>query len=145
MHWKWNANVEFAGRPGFPSKEEMTINPFQGPKISATTYFFKLHTLPDLIISSLAGVRKAFEDLYFRDNWFGLVLFIAGGYLMLRNKSLWYIPVLVFFLEIPHFFLVAKNLVEFRSMTHSLPLIALTIGFAIDKIIATIRKEIKNI
>lgn len=145
MHLKWNTNVEFVGQPGFPSKESVALNPFQGPEISPFTYFFKLHTLPDLIISSLAGVRKTFEDLYFRDNWLGLVLFISGGWLMLKNKQLWYIPFLVFFLEIPHFFLATKNLIEYRSMTHSLPLIALTIGFAIDKIIATIRKEIKNI
>ncbi|AKM79400.1 MAG: hypothetical protein UX85_C0002G0095 [Candidatus Beckwithbacteria bacterium GW2011_GWB1_47_15] len=133
-HLKWNVNVEFSGQPGFPTKEEERMNPFQGPEISAFTYFFKLHTLPDLIISTLAGVRKTFGGLYFKDNLTGLVLFIAGAWLMLRRKALRYIPVLVFFLEIPHFFLTAKNLVEYRSMTQSLPFIGLTIGYIIDRL-----------
>jgi len=134
MHLKWNTNVEFAGQPGFSSKESITINPFQGPKISATTYFFKLHSSSDLVVSTLAGVRKTFEDLYFRHFQPLVILFIAGSWLMLRNKLLWYIPVLVFFLEIPHFFLAAKNLIEFRSMTQSLPFIGLTIGYIIDRL-----------
>jgi len=37
-------------------------------------------------------------------------------------------------LEIPHFFLTAKNLVEYRSMTQSLPFIGLTIGYIIDRL-----------
>jgi len=134
MHLKWNTNVEFAGQTGFSSKESITINPFQGPKISATTYFFKLHSSSDLVVSTLAGVRKTFEDLYFRHFQPLVILFIAGSWLMLRNKLLWYIPVLVFFLEIPHFFLAAKNLIEFRSMTQSLPFIGLTIGYIIDRL-----------
>jgi len=144
IYLRWNANVEFAGKPGFPSKESVTMNPFQGPEISSYTYFFELHTIPDLVISSFKGVIKTFTGLYFKNNLFGFILFIIGGWLMFKNKQLWYIPFLVFFLEIPHFFLVEKNLLEFRSMTHSLPLIALAIGFAVDRIIATIKREIKN-
>lgn len=134
MHLKWNANVEFAGQPGFPTKEAMTVNPFQGPKISATTYFFKLHRPADLIFSTLAGVKKTFEDLYFRHGRWLAWLFLPGGWLMLKRKELRYIPVLVFLLEMPHFFLAAKNLVEFRSMTQSLPFIGLTIGYIINEL-----------
>jgi len=145
MYLKWNVNVEFAGQPGFPSKESERMNPYQGPEITPFTYFFKLHTIPDLVISSFKGVAKTFNGLYFKNNFFGFMLFLVGGWLMFKNKHFWYIPFLVFFLEIPHFFLVEKNLLEFRSMTHSLPFIALCIGFAVDRIIATIRKEIKTI
>lgn len=134
MHLKWNANVEFAGKPGFPSKEAVTINPFQGPEISAMTYFFRFHTIPDLIISTVQGIRKTFSDLYFKNNNYGLILFIGGGWLMVRQKRLRYILILTFLLEVPHFFLVSKNLVEFRSMTQSLPFIGLTIGYIIDRL-----------
>ena len=134
MHLIWNTNVEFSGKPGFPTKESVALNPFQGPAISPLKYFFKLHTLPDLVVSTLTGVRKAFEDLYFRHYKPLVILFIAGGWLMMRSRLLWYIPVLVFLLEIPHFFLAAKNLVEFRSMTQSLPFIGLTIGYIIDRL-----------
>ena len=134
MHWKWNTNVEFAGKPGFPSKESMTVNPFQGPPISSFTYFFKLHSISDLIISTLTGIRKTFEDLYFKDNFLVLILFIAGGWQMIKDKRLRYILILIFLLEVPHFFLVSKNLVEFRSMTQSLPFIGLVIGYIIDRL-----------
>lgn len=134
MHLKWNTNVEFAGKPGFPSKESVTINPFQGPEISNVTYFFKFHSLPDLVISTLKGVGKAFVDLYFKNNNFGLILFLAGAWLMIQQKKYWYILFLIFWLEVPHFFLVTKNLVEYRSMTQSLPFISLVIGYIIDRI-----------
>lgn len=140
MHLKWNTNVEFSGQPGFPSKEEERKNPYQGPEISTTTYFFKLHTVNDLIVSSTMGIIKTFKDLYFKKNLIGLILFILGSVLMLRNKHLVYIPILVFLLEIPHFFLVAKGLVEYRSMTQSFPLIGLTIGFSIDIILKKIKR-----
>ena len=48
-----------------------------GPPISSFTYFFKLHSISDLIISTLTGIRKTFEDLYFKDNFLVLILFIA--------------------------------------------------------------------
>ncbi len=140
MHLKWNANVEFAGKPGFPSKESVAINPFQGPPISPFTYFFKLHTIPDLIKSTIGGIIKTFQFLYFKKNIFGFFIFLYGGWLMVKTKKNWYIPFLVFYLEMPHFFLATKNLVEYRSMTHSLPFIGLTIGFAIDKILTKLKK-----
>lgn len=133
-HLRWNANVEFAGQVGFPSQEAVALNPFQGPKISTVDYFFKLHSLADLTGSTLVGIKKIFDDLYFRylpQLWY---VFIAGSILIFRNKRLRYIFILVFLLEIPHFFLVAKNLVEFRSMTQSLPFIGLTIGYIIDRL-----------
>ena len=142
MHLKWNSNVEFAGQPGFPSKESVALNPFQGPEISPATYFFKLHTFPDLAISTLGGVIKTFQYLYFKKNLIGFYLFIIGSYLIIKKKNLWYILFLVFFLELPHFFLASKNLVEYRSMTHSLPFIALVIGYALDQIIAKIKSNI---
>ena len=134
MHLKWNANVEFAGQPGFPSKESMTLNPFQGPSISAFTYFFKLHTLPDLVISTVRGTIKTFQSLYFKDNPIGYLLFFLGAWLLFFNRRLRYVLLMVFVLELPHFFLAAKNLVEYRSMTQSLPFIGLTIGYIIDKL-----------
>ena len=134
MHLKWNANVEFAGQPGFPSKESMTLNPFQGQSISAFTYFFKLHSLPDLVISTVSGTIKTFQSLYFKDNPIGYLLFFLGAWLLFFNRRLRYVLLMVFVLELPHFFLAAKNLVEFRSMTQSLPFIGLTIGYIIDRI-----------
>lgn len=134
MHLKWNANVEFAGQPGWPTKEEMARRPFDGPAISAFTYFFKLHTFSDLVKTTINGVISTFQYLYFRSFRLGILLFIWGVLLILRERRLRYIPVLVFLLEIPHFFLQGKGLVEYRSMTQSLPFIGLTLGYIIDRL-----------
>lgn len=136
MHTRWNANVEFAGKPSFPSAESVARDPFQGKPVSTFDYFFRLHTPQDLIISSYKGMLKTFNDLYFPYNpkWLLFFIFIIGSVLMIKRKVFWYIPFLVFFLEIPLFFLAEKNLVESRSLTQSLPFIALILGFAIEKI-----------
>lgn len=134
MHLKWNVNVEFAGQPGWPTKEEMARRPFEGPAISAFTYFFRLHTFSDLVKTTISGVISTFQYLYFRPFRLGILLFIWGVVVILRERRLRYIPVLVFFLEIPHFFLQGKGLVEYRSMTQSLPFIGLILGYIIDRL-----------
>lgn len=143
MHTRWNTNVEFQGKPGFPTVEEVTKQSFRGEPVSTYTYFFKLHTIEDLIISSFRGMIKTFRELYFLSYGYGIfLLFTFGSLLMIKSRALRYMPFLIFFLEIPHFFFVEKVLVEFRSLTHSIPFIALTIGYAVDIIGKILRKHL---
>ncbi len=63
--WTWDnnarywANIEFAGRPGWPSKAEMWRNTEgTGPKMTAFDYFFGLHTMPEFMAGNLRGLSK---------------------------------------------------------------------------------------
>lgn len=57
---RWEANVEFAGKPGFPSPEEVGRNPYQGPRITPYEYLFKLHTVPEVLKGTISGFYKIF-------------------------------------------------------------------------------------
>jgi 4-amino-4-deoxy-L-arabinose transferase-like glycosyltransferase len=56
---RFYANMEFAGRPGFPTKEELAVKGLcSGPSITPFEYFFKLHTPWELAAKSAMGFCK---------------------------------------------------------------------------------------
>ena len=56
---RWWANIEFAGRPGWPSKVEMWRNTEgTGAKMTAFDYFFGLHTVPEFVVGNVRGLSK---------------------------------------------------------------------------------------
>jgi hypothetical protein len=59
MNAQWWANIEFAGRPGWPTKLEMWRNPEgRGPRLTPFDYFFGLHTVSELLVGSARGGWK---------------------------------------------------------------------------------------
>jgi hypothetical protein len=58
-HTRFYANLEFAGRPGFPTQEELAVKGlYAGPTITPFAYYFKLHTPLELITTSATGLCK---------------------------------------------------------------------------------------
>jgi hypothetical protein len=57
-HSRWFTNVEFAGQPGFPSKEEVARNAYTGTRITFWEYVFKLHTPGQVALGYLRGYGK---------------------------------------------------------------------------------------
>ena len=56
---RFYANMEFAGRPGFPTKEELAVKGLcTGPPITPFEYFFKLHSPWELAAKSVLGFCK---------------------------------------------------------------------------------------
>jgi hypothetical protein len=61
---RWWANVEFAGRPGWPTQLQMWRSvEGGGPRMTAAEYFFGLHTVPELAVGSLRGAWKLFRHM----------------------------------------------------------------------------------
>jgi hypothetical protein len=57
------ANAEFAGRPGFPTAAELTVNAYIGPRITPREYLLGLHTPSELIVGMLRGSWKLFRHM----------------------------------------------------------------------------------
>ena len=58
-HTRFYANLEFAGRPGFPTQKEIAVRGlYTGPTITPFEYYFKLHTPLELITKSAIGFCK---------------------------------------------------------------------------------------
>jgi hypothetical protein len=56
---RFYANREFAGKPGFPTREEIrTKGMYYGPKITPLDYYWNLHTPGQLVDGSLVGFIK---------------------------------------------------------------------------------------
>jgi len=64
---RFYANLELAGKPGFPTVEELEKKGmFVGPKITPMEYFFRLHTLPELLWGNVWGLSKVYLALIVR-------------------------------------------------------------------------------
>ncbi|HOE13066.1 MAG TPA: glycosyltransferase family 39 protein [bacterium] len=59
MNATWTLNMEFAGQPGFPTKEEIATDACVGKKITFTQYLFEYHTVAQVIKFYLIGLAKA--------------------------------------------------------------------------------------
>jgi len=63
-HAAFYRNLEFMGKPGFPSREQISRHGmYTGPEITPLEYFLKLHTPGELIIGSLSGFAKIHLDM----------------------------------------------------------------------------------
>lgn len=106
---RWLANEEFAGRPGFPSIEDVARNPYAGPRISFLGYLFGLHTPGEVLWRALRGFGKIVADMNLigyveavqalsglRLGWLDLTFVILGAsglLLSLTLPDLWILPV----------------------------------------------------
>lgn len=70
IHARYYRNQEFMGQPGFPTVEEVRRNGYTGPHITTFEYFFKLHTLPQIIKRSLIGFKLLYFGDYYVNNVF---------------------------------------------------------------------------
>ncbi|MCX5902836.1 MAG: hypothetical protein NTV89_05070, partial [Proteobacteria bacterium] len=58
-HTRFYANIEFAGKPGFPTTEQIAKEGwYAGPKITPFEYYFKHHTLWQVVKNSTMGLAK---------------------------------------------------------------------------------------
>ncbi len=104
-HSRWFANKEFAGQPGFPSKDEVARDAYTGPRITFWEYVFKRHTPGQVVLSYFRGYGKM---LYHMDligwvdavqrftglrldwvDWVVRLLGWAGMLLALRSRQAW--------------------------------------------------------
>jgi hypothetical protein len=116
-HSRWFTNVEFAGQPGFPSKEEVARDAYTGPRITFWEYVFRLHSPGQVALGYLRGYGKMLYHLELigradvverliglRWDWVDWVVRLlgwAGMLLALRTRHAWLsIAILVLLLPI---------------------------------------------
>lgn len=129
---RWLANVEFAGQPGFPTKEDVARNAFVGPRISFWEYIFKLHTPGEIATGFIRGFGKilfhmdmigypvAVERLVgIRLGWMDWLVRLLGWaaiLLILRRQEVW-LPIAVIVLTLPVAFPYDRGVIEKYRLT----------------------------
>lgn len=153
VNMRWNANVEFADKPGFPTKEENGKNPYAGPQITANEYFFELHSFKDLALGMIKGCFKVLKNLdligypwlaekYLKIPNIGGIdaLFQIAGILgmviivIFKRKFIWISLAIPAFLT-PSAFFYDKNLIEqYRHTFQVFPIFSLAAIFFMSAI-----------
>jgi len=128
VYGQWNANLEFAGQPGFLSKEETWQDAGRGRPMSYGQYLFGLHSVREVAVGTLRGLWKAIRhmdlvafhrgvaraigvNLAFAD-WLFQALGLLGLLLLLVNASLRWVPLTFLALLLPITFLYDRGLIE---------------------------------
>jgi hypothetical protein len=55
--------MEFAGQPGFRSREQLERNAYVGPRITYAQYLFGLHPASEVVQGTLRGYWKLFRNM----------------------------------------------------------------------------------
>jgi hypothetical protein len=141
-------NVEFAGKPGFPTKAEVRHNGWAGSQITWSEYFFHLHTPWETARRTLSGLTtipltivdcglKYPDCRDFEAHWPTLALVsnlaallpwligaagIAGAAMLLRRRGTWPVPLMLLMSMIT--FAPIARMIDWRLALTSLPLLA---------------------
>lgn len=145
---RWNANFEFGGRPGFPTRKEVHIDPYGGPRITYWHYMFGMHTVGEAISGTIRGYIKLFGNLrqctgHRRPSaWWSLpcdlvtmsiqLLGALGLALAATNRQYLWLPIAFIFVELPVAFLYDRGLVElYRHSFQGFPIVLFAGAFAV--------------
>ena len=132
-HARWFANMEFAGQPGFPSREEIERNAYTGPRLTYGEYLFKLHTPREVIAGTFRGLYKIASHMDvigyhkpvagpvgFNLGWMDQILKLLGGigvFLALLLPGYRWLPLGFFALVFPVAFMYDRGLTEQYRLT----------------------------
>ncbi len=128
IHARFYRNREFAGKPGFPSVEEVHNDPYCGEPITTAGYIFGLHTFPQVVKITMRGLYLIFLRGYVTGGLFGgsriIFLFYLFGLCITLFSRRWEWVLVAVVLEAPSAFLAGMHL-DWRLALHTAPLIYL--------------------
>lgn len=145
------ANTEFAGTPGFPTRDQIAINGDMGPPLTYRQYLFTLHTPKEVARGTASGFVELFRNMdVCRDDTDSrlctlsnstLQLFALAGFLLaVGRRAFAWIPVAFVLLEVPVAFLYDRNILEVhRHILQGFPLAILGALVALDSVTAPFR------
>jgi hypothetical protein len=144
---RWNANHEFAGRPGFPTRAELQSNGYIGPRITYREYMLGMHTPWELAEGTVRGYWKLYLHMevspfgvtnYRVRRWINIVFQVVAliGFLIAlwKREYLW-LPFAFLLFEFPVSFLYDRSLVEtYRHSYSAYPLVLFAAVLAIHQL-----------
>jgi hypothetical protein len=139
IHARYYRNLEFGGKPGFPSVDEIKQNSYAGTPLTTFAYFFGLHTFKDVLETSWNGFRNLYLTFYPQGYFFGNValsyLYFAGMIMLFLSRKRWFLLGLFFGGYSVTF--MAGRFVNFdwRLVMHVAPLMYLSAAFGVDRIV----------
>jgi 4-amino-4-deoxy-L-arabinose transferase-like glycosyltransferase len=85
-------NVEFGGRPGFPSREELRQNNYLGPPLTAAQYVFGMHSPWEIVVRNVQGYRDIATRLLVADarGWLYFAFGVVGLGMMAVTSRWWF-------------------------------------------------------
>lgn len=137
IHARFYRNVEFMGKPGFPTAEEVQSNGYCGPRITTAQYIFNLHTRDVVFLRMIGGfVSTCFTDTLqqrFLDNSKLLFWFYILGLILCAVRRRWDFLFSLFILNLPFYFLNGTPEInfDFRLLLHTQPLVAIILAAGI--------------
>lgn len=132
-------NNEFAGQPGFPTREEVDQNGYVGPRVTPFHYIFGMHTFSEVVKNSFKGLnwilfKNDVPRLLLSNNQLLFYSFIIGGIAVVFSQ--WEVVVYLFLLNMTSYFLagVKPYFLDWRLMAHIAPLVFLLAALGIERI-----------
>ncbi|MCB2156895.1 glycosyltransferase family 39 protein [bacterium] len=117
VHTRFYLNAEHIGEPGWPTAEEYRANPYSGDPVTSLGYFFKFHTLPEVIVGHVKGYWNLFVwrhprvSMFFGWEWL-MIPGLVGAWAMLRDRK-WWAAIWFGIIGFPFAF-IARNWVTWR-------------------------------
>ncbi|MDY6864209.1 MAG: glycosyltransferase family 39 protein [Thermodesulfobacteriota bacterium] len=107
-------NIEFSGKKGFPTREEIKKNLYAGEKITPSKYIFGMHTLKDVFVRYLKGYYYCFSRYIkysLHENKWILPFGITGLFAMFFSSAR-FIPICMAITVFPTAFILPLNVTE---------------------------------
>ena len=140
-------NQEFRDRPGFPSSEELKIDPRAGPRVTGYEYVAGMHSFKEIIARVIKGYVLTFT--FFFSHAMGplwwLLFMAAPGAVVICARGHWEWAVLFVLVLAPFAFImplsvVGHSSVDARFAMHGFPLAALFLGAGFDWLLDVVKK-----
>lgn len=116
IHARYYRNLEFAGKPGYMTKEEFNNNPYGGAPVTTLSYLLKERSADELIKGAARGGIRIFVTKFTYQNFFNqnnilLIVYLSGMIFLLIFKR-WEFYLIYFLMSLPVLYLANGILVE---------------------------------
>lgn len=143
VHAKWYRNMEFAGKPGFPTKEEVEKNSYCGDALTSFDYMFKLHSFKEVVTRSARGFYYIYWSKYMGRIGFGHSLFLWFyfiGIVILLMEGRWDFILFFLLISVPLSFVAGSIDMSWRIPLVNVPLAYMLCGYGIYQVAGAVRK-----
>jgi hypothetical protein len=159
---KFYRNTEFAGKPGYPTKDQLEHDAFAGAPVTMSEYLFRDHSFSEVVHSMGYGMYRMFiGDVASKSllrvgvpqsgdkslaetprepaDYVLYSLYIIGAIYCLLSLRGWMVLLCIWSVQLPLAFLAGKDLLHVRLMMNTTPLMLLVAGLGITAIIKSVQ------